>query len=147
MIKQISLTQKSQKKNKHSFLPITGLGYWEISPKSISSTSSSPSTLIGSTSVFSSTTSFSLPKSGTPFLNAKKKSRDLLCSSFVDFLLLKPKRWVRIGGLQQWIKMAKASGIKELSHFAEKKDKKRDEILNHAKMPISSGVIEGCMNC
>ncbi len=39
--------------------------------------------------------------------------------------------------------MAKASGIKELSHFAEKKDREREEILSHAKMPISSGVIEG----
>ena len=50
------------------------------------------------------------------------------------------KKW------DEWIKMAKASEIKELSHFAEKKDKKREEILSHAKMPISSGVIEGCMN-
>ena len=50
------------------------------------------------------------------------------------------KKW------DEWIKMAKASEIKELSRFAEKKDKKREEILSHAKMPISSGVIEGCMN-
>ena len=50
------------------------------------------------------------------------------------------KKW------DEWTRMAKASGIKELSHFAEKKDKKREEILSHAKMPISSGVIEGCMN-
>ena len=50
------------------------------------------------------------------------------------------KKW------DEWIKMAKASEIKELSHFAEKTDKKREEILSHAKMPISSGVIEGCMN-
>ncbi len=46
----------------------------------------------------------------------------------------------------EWVSMAKASGISELGHFAEKKDKKRDEIISHAKMPISSGVIEGCMN-
>lgn len=144
MIKQISLTQESQKKNNHSFLPITGL-LGDITKIHIFHFFLSQH-FDRLSSDFSSTASFSVSKSGTLFLNAKKISRDLLCSSFVDFLLLKPKRWVRIGGLQQWIKMAQASGIKELSHFAEKKDKKRDEILNHAKMPISSGVIEGCMN-
>lgn len=45
-----------------------------------------------------------------------------------------------------WCEMAKASGIPELVRFAENKDKRRTQILNHAKMPISSGVIEGCMN-
>ena len=34
----------------------------------------------------------------------------------------------------------------ELRKFAEKKEKRTEEIINHAKMPISSGVIEGCMN-
>ena len=37
--------------------------------------------------------------------------------------------------------MAKASGIDKL-----KKEKRTEEIINHARMPISSGVIEGCMN-
>lgn len=50
------------------------------------------------------------------------------------------KRW------DEWIAMARASGITELSKFADNKDKRRTEILNHAKMPITSGIIEGCMN-
>ena len=50
------------------------------------------------------------------------------------------RRW------DEWTRMAKASGIRELYRFAEKKDRKREEILSHARMPISSGVIEGCMN-
>ena len=47
---------------------------------------------------------------------------------------------------KEWCDMAKASGIDELRKFAEKKEKRTEEIINHAKMPISSGVIEGCMN-
>ena len=50
------------------------------------------------------------------------------------------RRW------DEWSRMAKASGIRELYRFAEKKDRKREEILSNARMPISSGVIEGCMN-
>ena len=49
-------------------------------------------------------------------------------------------------GWKEWCDMAKASEIDELCKFAEKKEKRTDEIINHAKMPISSGVIEGCMN-
>lgn len=49
-------------------------------------------------------------------------------------------------GWKDWCDMAKASGIEELRKFAEKKEKHTEEIINHAKMPISSGVIEGCMN-
>lgn len=44
------------------------------------------------------------------------------------------------------VEMAKTSGIDELGKFAEKKEKRSEEIINHAKMPITSGVIEGCMN-
>lgn len=49
-------------------------------------------------------------------------------------------------GWKDWCDMAKASGIEELRKFAEKKEKHTEKIINHAKMPISSGVIEGCMN-
>ena len=49
-------------------------------------------------------------------------------------------------GWKNWCEMAKASDIDELMKFAEKKEKRTEEIINHAKMPISSGVIEGCMN-
>lgn len=47
---------------------------------------------------------------------------------------------------KEWYDMAKASGIEELKKFAEKKEKRSEEIINHAKMPITSGIIEGCMN-
>ena len=49
-------------------------------------------------------------------------------------------------GWEEWCAMAKASGIDELKKFAEKKEKRSEEIINHAKMPITSGIIEGCMN-
>lgn len=49
-------------------------------------------------------------------------------------------------GWREWCEMAKTSGIDELGKFAEKKEKRSEEIINHAKMPITSGVIEGCMN-
>lgn len=47
---------------------------------------------------------------------------------------------------KRWYKMAICSGIAELVQFAKNKNKRRKEIINHAVYPISSGVIEGCMN-
>ncbi len=50
-------------------------------------------------------------------------------------------------GWERWCRMAMESGVPELMMFAEKKQKLRQqEIINHALFPISSGVIEGCMN-
>ena len=50
-------------------------------------------------------------------------------------------------GWERWCRMARESGVPELMMFAEKKQKLRQqEIINHALFPISSGVIEGCMN-
>lgn len=46
-----------------------------------------------------------------------------------------------------WCRMARESGVPELVRFAErKKGLRQREIINHALFPISSGVIEGCMN-
>ena len=51
------------------------------------------------------------------------------------------KRW------DAWVAMAKESGIKELASYASNKDRYyRENILAHAEHPVSSGVIEGCMN-
>ena len=46
-----------------------------------------------------------------------------------------------------WCDMAMQSGVPELMQFAIRKRKLREqEIINHALFPVSSGVIEGCMN-
>jgi len=46
----------------------------------------------------------------------------------------------------QWCDMAEASDIPELVRFAKKKRAKSQEVINHAKFAISSGIIEGFMN-
>ena len=47
---------------------------------------------------------------------------------------------------QKWCQMAKESCIPELMNFAQVKKRYENEIINHAKYAISSGVLEGCMN-
>lgn len=49
-------------------------------------------------------------------------------------------------GWSTWCRMAKESRIPELMRYAKNKVLKTEEILNHADFPITSGVIEGCMN-
>lgn len=50
-------------------------------------------------------------------------------------------------GWDNWCRMAKESSVPELFQFAErKKNLRQQEIINHALFPISSGIIEGCMN-
>ena len=50
-------------------------------------------------------------------------------------------------GWNSWCDMAMQSGVPELMQFAMRKRRLREqEIINHALFPVSSGVIEGCMN-
>lgn len=49
-------------------------------------------------------------------------------------------------GWNQWCDMAEASEIPELVRFVSKKKLKSEEVINHAKFQISSGIIEGYMN-
>ena len=44
-----------------------------------------------------------------------------------------------------WLRMAMVSGIPELMAFATKKARKSEEVINHARYAISSGVMEGCI--
>ena len=47
---------------------------------------------------------------------------------------------------EKWLCMCELSGIEELVNFASKKRKYTEQIIMHAKYPITSGIIEGCMN-
>ena len=47
---------------------------------------------------------------------------------------------------EKWLCMSEQSDIKELMVFASKKRKYTEKIIMHAKYPVTSGVIEGCMN-
>jgi len=47
---------------------------------------------------------------------------------------------------EKWLCMCEQSGIEELVRFASKKRKYTEQIIMHAKYPVTSGIIEGCMN-
>jgi transposase len=47
---------------------------------------------------------------------------------------------------EKWLCMCEQSGIVELMKFASKKRKYTEQIIMHAKYPVTSGIIEGCMN-
>ena len=47
---------------------------------------------------------------------------------------------------EKWLCMCEQSGIAELVKFASKKRKYTEQIIMHAKYPVTSGIIEGCMN-
>jgi len=47
---------------------------------------------------------------------------------------------------EKWLCMCEQSGIAELVRFASKKRKYTEQIIMHAKYPVTSGIIEGCMN-
>ena len=47
---------------------------------------------------------------------------------------------------EKWLCMSEQSEIGELVTFASKKRKYTEQIVMHAKYPVTSGVIEGCMN-
>ena len=47
---------------------------------------------------------------------------------------------------EKWLCMCEHSGIAELVKFASKKRKYTEQVIMHAKYPVTSGIIEGCMN-
>ncbi|MEA4866403.1 MAG: ISL3 family transposase [Sphaerochaeta sp.] len=53
---------------------------------------------------------------------------------------------VMLAEWEKWLCMCELSGIEELVSFALKKRKYTEQIIMHAKYPVSSGIIEGCMN-